>query len=273
VTSAVVIVNWNSGDRLKRCLMSLPADFPVVVVDNASTDDSIAAARSARPQTQFILNSSNRGLSAALNQGFSAASTPWVLILNPDACATPGAVQRLETLLAANPRAGAAGGFVNKKYLPRAVATTSTVVLENLGFPSKPAPSTALSVGQAAAAALLVRREAYAGVGGFDERFVPAWYEDVDFCKRLHDKGWDVLFARDAEFLHEGGYSARALGASGFAEAYYRNQLRYIQKHFGQASALLVRFSIAAGMIARSVAAPSRARACARVLAGALGRW
>lgn len=254
--------------------MSLPADSPVVVVDNASTDDSIAPARRARPETHFILNSSNRGLSAALNQGFGAAATPWVLILNPDACATPGAVQRLETLLAANPRAGAAGGFVNEKYLPRTVATTTTVVLENLGFPPKPAmPSTTSSVGQAAAAALLVRREAYDAVGGFDERFVPAWYEDVDFCKRLHDNGWDVLYAREAEFLHEGGYSARALGTSGFAEAYYRNQLRYIQKHFGRSSALLVRLSIAAGMIARSLAAPSRARACARVLAGALGRW
>lgn len=274
MTSAVVIVNWNSGDRLKRCLESLSQDSHVIVVDNASTDDSIAPARRARPSTHFIFNGSNRGLSTALNQGFSAAATPLVLVLNPDACATPGAVERLESLLASNPRAGAVGGYVNEKYLPRSVATPSTVVLENLGFPPRlEMPAKATSVGQAAAAALLVRREAYDAIGGFDERFVPAWYEDVDFCKRLHDKGWDVLFAREAEFRHEGGYSARALGASGFAEAYYRNQLRYIQKHCGLFSVLLVRLSIAAGMIARSVAAPSRARACVRVLAGALGRW
>jgi GT2 family glycosyltransferase len=243
-------------------------------VDNASTDDSIAQARRAHPSTQFVINGTNRGLSTALNQGFAAATTPFVLVLNPDAIATPGAVERLENLLAGNPRSGAVGGYVNEKYLPRPVATPSTVVLENLGFPPRPTiSSAAISVGQAAAAALLVRREAYDAIGGFDERFIPAWYEDVDFCKRLHDKGWDILFARDAEFRHEGGYSARALGASGFAEAYYRNQLRYIQKHCGVFSVLLVRLSIAAGMIARSVAAPSRARACARVLAGALGRW
>jgi GT2 family glycosyltransferase len=128
-------------------------------------------------------------------------------------------------------------------------------------------------VGQAAAAALLVRREAYVASGGFDERFFPAWYEDVDFCRSLRTAGWDVYFSRDAQFIHEGGYSAKALGASGFAAAYYRNQLQYVRKHFGVFSHLLVRLSIVAGMIGRIITEPSRAGACSKVIVGAMGGW
>lgn len=269
--SSVVIVNWNSGSRLKGCLESLPADAETVVVDNASEDDSIEQARAARPATTFIRNSSNRGLSAGLNQGFAATSAPYVLVLNPDITVPATSVDLLERDLDAHPRAGAVGGYVNEKYLPRPLATPWTVVRENCGFPVSAANST--KVGQAAAAALLVRREAYAAIGGFDERFVPAWYEDVDFCKSLSLAGWEVRFSRQAEFAHEGGYSARALGSAAFASAYYRNQLRYINKHFGAAAGALVRVSIVVGMTGRMMTTPSRSDACWAVISGALGGW
>jgi N-acetylglucosaminyl-diphospho-decaprenol L-rhamnosyltransferase len=128
-------------------------------------------------------------------------------------------------------------------------------------------------VGQAAAAALLVRREAYDAVNGFDERFLPAWYEDVDFCKSLALAGWEVRFSHAAKFLHEGGYSAKALGARAFATAYYRNQLQYIRKHFSVVGSFFVRLSIVAGMTARMIAKPSRADACWTAISGALGGW
>jgi N-acetylglucosaminyl-diphospho-decaprenol L-rhamnosyltransferase len=275
VRSSVVIVNWNSGSRLKRCLESLPADAETVVIDNASEDASIELARAARPTTTFVLNSSNRGLSAGLNQGFAATSAAYVLVLNPDITVPATSVDLLERDLDAHPRAGAVGGYVNEKYLPRPLATPWTVIRENFGFPVT-APGGAQpsrKVGQAAAAALLVRREAYAAVGGFDERFVPAWYEDVDFCKSLSLGGWDVRFCRAVEFVHEGGYSARALGATAFASAYYRNQIRYINKHFGTAAGALVRVSIVIGMTGRMMTTPSRSDACWAVISGALGGW
>jgi N-acetylglucosaminyl-diphospho-decaprenol L-rhamnosyltransferase len=288
VRSSVVIVNWNSGGRLKRCLESLPADAPTVVVDNASEDDSIELARSARPDTTFIRNSSNRGLSAGLNQGFAATAAPYVLVLNPDITVTPTSVDLLERDLEAHARAGAVGGYVNEKYLPRPLATPWTIIRENFGLPvsapeqlsrderSECKPGRAQpsrEVGQAAAAALLVRREAYVAAGGFDERFVPAWYEDVDFCKSLSRAGWEVRFCREAEFVHEGGYSARAMGTTAFASAYYRNQLRYVNKHFGAAAGALVRVSIVIGMTGRMMKTPSRSDACWAVISGALGGW
>jgi len=266
-----VIVNWNSGDRLKRCLESLPVDAQAVVVDNASEDDSIDQARAVRPTTTFIRNSSNRGLSAGLNQGFAATASSYVLVLNPDITVRATSVELLERALDEHPRAGAVGGYVNEKYLPRPLATPWMVIRENFGFPVSAANAT--RVGQAAAAALLVRREAYAAIGGFDERFVPAWYEDVDFCKSLNLAGWEVHFCREAEFVHEGGYSARALGSSAFAAAYYRNQLRYVHKHFGAGAGAVVRFSMIVGMTARMMKTPSRSDACWTVISGALGGW
>lgn len=270
--SAVVIVNWNSGRRLTGCLQSLPATpEPVVVVDNASADDSLQMAKDCGRSASFIENTSNRGFAAAVNQGFAATSASYVLVLNPDIRVIPGSTEILERVLDEHSRAGAVGGYVNEKYLPRPLATPWTVVRENLGIPV--GTLNAQEVGQTAAAALLVRREAYSAAHGFDERFFPAWYEDVDFCRSLRAKGWDVRFAREAEFVHEGGYSARTLGSSDFAAAYYRNQLRYINKHFGPAAGLAVRLSIVAGMAARLVVRPSRAAASSRVIAGALGGW
>jgi GT2 family glycosyltransferase len=271
VKSAIVIVNWNSGGRLTSCLQSLPASPEIVVVDNASADESLQQAKDSPVAANFLENFENRGLAAAINQGFAATSSAYVLLLNPDVRVLSGSVELLERVLDANPRTGAVGGYVNDKYLPRQLATPWTVARENFGFPVSTLD--APEVGQAAAAALLVRREAYTAAGGFDERFFPAWYEDVDFCRSLRDAGWEVRFAREAEFVHEGGYSARALGSSDFAAAYYRNQLRYIQKHFGAGAGLLVRLSLVAGMAARLIKAPSRAAACSKVIAGALGGW
>src|SRR6185295_2582221 len=114
-------------------------------------------------------------------------------------------------------------------YLPRQLPTATSLIRENLGLAKRPQLGTTndpYEVEQPAAAALLVRRSAYEEVGGFDSRFYPAWYEDVDFCKRMKAAGWRIYFDPTAQFTHEGGYSAKALGKSAFATAYYRNQLR-----------------------------------------------
>ena len=271
--SAVLIVNWNSATRLKHCLESLPAPPATVVVDNASTDGSLQMAKDSQFSAKYIENRSNRGLAAAINQGFAETSTPYVLLLNPDVRVPAGAVEILEQVLDDSSRAGAVGGFVNEKYPPKVVATPWTIVRENCGFPMAAINAAELQeVGQVAAAAMLVRREAYDEIRGFDDQFFPAWYEDVDFCKRLHDARWKVFFAPKARFVHEGGYSAQALGRAEFANAYYRNQLRYVNKHFGSGAAA-VRLSIAAGMAARRILSPSRAEGCSKVIAGALWEW
>jgi GT2 family glycosyltransferase len=260
-------------------LLATAGKADILVIDNASDDESLESVQGFRNRVNFILNSVNRGFAAAINQAFQTTSTPFVLILNPDIRALPGAVSVLEEFMYAHPKAGAAGGYVNEKYLPKPFPTAATLVRENLGlrwidgvkpmFPSKEA----IAVQQPAGAALMVRREAHESVGGFDERFHPAWYEDVDFCRRLSTEGWELYFVRKAEFLHEGGYSAETLGADSFANAYYGNQMRYARKHFGSAGSAAVRASIAVGMIGRMIGRPGQAAAYRRVLAGTLKGW
>jgi len=249
----------------------------ILVIDNASEDASLESIEGFRNRVNLVLNSVNRGFAAAVNQAFNATTTSYVLILNPDVRARPGAVQLMEDFMDAQPRAAAVGGHVGQKYLPKALPSITTLVRENLGFrpvavydrpnPSGPQPRL---VEQPAAAALMVRRDAYDDIGGFDEQFYPAWYEDVDFCQRLKEKGWEVYFVPKAEFLHEGGYSVEAMGPPEFLRSYYSNQLRYARKHFGAFGTAMVRVSIAAGMIGRMIGRPTQAARYGKTFIGAL---
>jgi GT2 family glycosyltransferase len=276
---AVGIINWNSGKWLKECIESLLVTSEVAeiaVVDNASKDDSLALAGGFENRVRFVRNHENIGFAAGVNQAFGSTSAPYVLVLNPDIGVLPGVVHRMRQFLEQQPKAAAVGGHVGDAYLPRQLPTMRSLICENLGL-SKPstAPSSQkpYEVEQPAAAALMIRRSAYQEVGGFDDRFYPAWYEDVDFCKQLRTAGWKIFFDPSAKFMHEGGYSARALGTAAFAEAYYRNQLRYVRKHMGAIAGIAVRCSMVAGMAARGIAAPSNAAAYWAVLVGALGKW
>jgi GT2 family glycosyltransferase len=248
----------------------------IVIVDNASDDGSVESVEGFRNRLHFVRNSSNRGFAAGVNQGVRVAEGAYILILNPDLRVTPGAAAVLEEFMNTHPRAGAIGGYVNDRYLPKRFPTVGTLIMENLGIASprrspslrgrrdRGAPGEGYAVDQPAAAAMMLRREAYEEVGGFDERFYPAWYEDVDFCRRLNAAGWEIYFVPKAQFQHEGGYSAAALGAGDFVRAYYSNQARYARKHLGSAAAGAVRASIAAGMLGRMVTRPAHARAYAK---------
>jgi GT2 family glycosyltransferase len=184
-------------------------------------------------------------------------------------------VDSLAEFLEEHPKAGAVGGYVNDTYLPKRFPSAATIIKENLGFSRRsPArPRETVPVDQPAAAALMIRRDAFDDIGGFDERFFPAWYEDVDFCQRLKSRGWEIYFSPEAEFQHEGGYSAGKLGAKEFAAAYYHNQLRYAQKHFSVIAQAGIRASMAAGMLIRMAARPHKAGAYANVLRGVMGQW
>ena len=135
-------------------------------------------------------------------------------------------------------------------------------------------------VEQAAAAALAIRKSAFEALRGFDESFVPAWFEDVDLCARLPRAG-RLLYWPEARFRHRGGVSSESLGYARFLPIYYRNALRYRRLHYGLASRLLYRPLLIAGMLLRLLLLPLRpavprprgeaARAYLATLALALG--
>src|SRR5437660_5150538 len=139
MASTAVVINWNSGDLLQACvesLLSTTTETNILVIDNASRDSSHDFLANFHDRVRLVGNSSNRGFAGAVNQAFEDTSTPYVLILNPDVRVLPGAVQLLEEFMDSHPWAGAAGGYVGEKYLPKAFPTVGTLVRENLGLGS-----------------------------------------------------------------------------------------------------------------------------------------
>ncbi len=114
-------------------------------------------------------------------------------------------------------------------------------------------------VDQPAGACLLVRRKALESVGLFDERFYPAWFEDVDLCLRLKRAGHKIFFVPDARFTHQGGASLEHMEYRAFLSFYYTNMLRFFEKHHGRPTTVLLRAVIVVGMFERMLVGAVRA--------------
>jgi GT2 family glycosyltransferase len=108
-------------------------------------------------------------------------------------------------------------------------------------------------VGMVTGCLLMIRRDLWDRLGGFDERYIPAWFEDVDLCRRIQAGGGRIFFEPDARFIHHGGSSLSRLEPGQFQEFYLRNELRYFEKHFGAAPAGKVRRMLVAGLRLRAL--------------------
>lgn len=207
VPVTAIVVTHDSADVLPACLGALAAEgVPSIVVDNASSDDSraIAEARGAR----VIANLRNEGYGRANNIGIAAAQTPFVLIVNPDLEVKRGAVS---ALLAAAERYPDAGMLA-----PRIVEPSGRVFLQPRSLLSPPylnrAGAMTIPEGDAclpflSGACLLVRREVFLALGGFDPAIF-LFYEDDDLCRRLRDAGHALVHVHEAEARHGRGRSS-----------------------------------------------------------------
>ncbi len=248
----VAVVNWNSGDDLRQLLRSLrplAAELErVVVVDNGSTDGSQTELPAGLP-LELIEAKENLGFAAAANRAIESLRTPFILLVNPDVEINSEGLQCLLRKISQAPRAAIFTGQLfdrqgnpQTEFQLRPLPTPWGVLKEVLfleharrrfGF-SKGLPERdfgPVRIEQPAAALWLLRREAWEAVRGFDEQFFPAWFEDVDFCKRLNQAGWRIFYLPGCSFVHRGGVSLRTLGRRRFLDIYYRNMLRYLAKH------------------------------------------
>ena len=244
---------------------------PVVVVDNASHDGTIAEI--ARRGVRLIANSTNRGFAAAVNQGVAVLNCTHVLLLNPDAVLETG----LDSLCEACdlPGAAAAGGrLLDAKgesqigFMVRSLPTPAVMILEalllNRLWPKNPLNrryrggdldySKRLEVEQPAGAFLMVRRAVWQELGGFDEGFFPLWFEDVDFCRRVADRGYRVYYVPGAVAKHTGGHSIANLRVEMRRLYWYGSLLRYSAKHFHPMAFRVVSMAVVAGSFLRMVA-------------------
>ncbi|MEO8125626.1 MAG: glycosyltransferase family 2 protein [Bryobacteraceae bacterium] len=269
----IVIVTYNSEDVIGECLdacLRVPG-ASVVVVDNHSLDATADIIRR-RSGVRLIANSENWGFAAGCNQGIAALETRFVLLLNPDAVLVSG----LEPLIAAVSQASVAAaggrllnadGTTQTGFHVRGFPTAWTLCFETLGFnrlwpgnwvnrtyrPEIPDEQLSL-VDQPAGAFLMIRRAAWELVGGFDEGFQPVWFEDVDFCKRLRQRGFRIVHVPAAAARHLGGHSAGKLTWPSRQLYWYGSLLRYAAKHFSASSSRIVSLAVAVSCIPRAIA-------------------
>lgn len=268
---SVIVVSFNTAAMTLDCLRSVEAglaELPaeILVVDNASTDGSPEAIRAAFPALRLMANQDNIGFGGANNQAMREARGEFLLLLNSDAFPKPGAIAALVAFLAANPQVGAVGArLLNRDgSLQRSCwrfPTPARAWLENVGITSVARNHPVLGdyhgwdhasdrrVDFVIGACLLVRKEVYTQVGGFDERFF-MYAEESDWQRRMWDAGWQVAFTPSAEATHLGGASGANEPAR--VNRYFFDSLdRYTLKHHGRLGVVSLRLAMAAGCLLR----------------------
>ena len=279
---SLLIVSWNSRSRLQRCLGSLPrTNVEIIVTDNASGDGSADMVAAEYPEITLIRETENRGFAAAINLAVQRATSPLVLLLNADVEIFPDAIDSLSSFLDTNPAYGAAGGrlvdadgqfqrgFSVRRFPTMASFAVDLLPLDTV-WPNNPVSRryhaadlddrVTQPVDQPAAACLMVRRAALEQLGGLDERFYPAWFEDVDLCRRLKAAGWEIAFVAEATCRHEGGVAMTTLGLTAFSRIWYKNLRRYVEKHHGLLAARTIRALVVVGMAERFVVSMAMGR-------------
>ncbi len=267
-----VLVAWNSERLLQRALASLPEVVRAVVVDNASEDGSAEVAE--RAGATVVRSKTNLGFGPACNLGASSGPAPAseaILFLNPDAELVDGesAVDALlselrsdASIAAVVPALEGDGQEVFQlRRLPTLGSLAREAFLVNRVWPRNPGllreryldrpRDVPFDVEQPAAAALLVRRDVFESLSGFDPAFVPAWFEDVDLCARIRDRGLRVRFVPSARATHAGGTTMKALPYDDFLPLYTRNLLRYLERHASFPARVSARGGLLVGALLR----------------------
>lgn len=252
---SIIVAARNAGEYIERTLGALSAtDHELIVIDCASTDGTATLVRDRFPEARLLELGSNPGYGSALNEGAQIASGKYFLLLNADAWPTPGATEKLVAFADTLPSAGAVG--------PRLLSPDGSLQQSVRGFPTLwrlateyyflrwLAPRSRLlnafyaggfahdSVQEAeflVGAVLLVRREAFEEVGGFDASFF-MFNEEVDLCYRFRGQGWRVVFFPGADFFHVGGAATRLDWNRMYLEQ-LRSHLRFLAKHYGERQA------------------------------------
>lgn len=259
---AAVIVNFNAGLLLEACVRSLTvhADGPhgqpdVLVVDNASTDDSLDRLGATFPDVPVIRSRRNLGYARAANLGIAATRAPIVLVCNPDVEFDDGAAEAVLHRFS-DPSVGAAGPLVREldgSIYPSARREPGIVDAVGHGFLGLVRPDNRFTrryreldvdphaprdVDWVSGAAIWLRREALDAIGGWDEDFF-MYAEDVDLCRRLRGDGWCVVFEPSGEVVHVQGASTSANPYRMIVE-HHRSLFRFAAKHWSGARRLLL---------------------------------
>lgn len=264
---SIVILNYKSQGHLRQGLRylktsSFPFELEVIVVDNGSGDNSAAVTAKEYPSAVYIGLPKNRGYSTGNNVGLRQATGDYIMILNPDTSIVPGAIEELIKYLDEHSRVG----IVAPKLInPDGSTQLSGALFQSFWIPlwrrswlgNMPGPkqqlkrffiqdwdrTTSRAVGWALGACFMIRRSAMNEIGYFDESFF-LYFEDVDYCRRMWTKNWEVHYVASAEIIHYlSRTSAVNPGVSGIlsyaTRIHIRSWLKYTAKYSGQPKPLL----------------------------------
>ena len=259
---SLIIVSWNVADLLAACLASIYAgrgDFrlEVIVVDSASSDQTVTMLRDHFPQVTVLAQTENIGYTRANNLGLAQAQGRHLLLLNPDTEVIGDALARMVAYLDENPQVGIVGpythntdgsyqssrrrfptlatGFFESTWLQRFAPKR---MLDTFYVNDAPEDQT-LDVDWVQGSALMARRDIYAQIGGLDEGYI-MYSEELDWCKRAKDAGWRVVFLADAHIMHHGGKSSDQVVARRHI-LFQESKLRYYRKYHGSVAAQTLR--------------------------------
>ena len=282
----MVVVTLNGLSYIERCLGSV-RDHELVVVDHGSTDGTLEAVRTGFPDA-VVVEQENRGFAAGVNRGMQVGRGRYFLLLNPDAWAVGNAVEQLVEFADAHPASAVVGPRLrnedgSSQVSIRGFPTLWRITTQYL-FLGRLAPNTRLfnafygggrpldeiqDVEFLKGACLLLRREAFADVGPFDEDFF-MFAEEADWCLRARERGWRVTFVPSAEVIHVGEGTTKSVWSyeRTFREQ-ERSHLRFLVKHRNLHTAELARRIIALGYAVRAVFGPRQRTPAYRQVA----RW
>jgi GT2 family glycosyltransferase len=252
-------VTWQSAADLPDLLASLAparaAGAELVVVDNASPDDTLAVLRAAAPDAVVIANAANRGFAAGANQGLAASRRPYVLFLNPDAVVAPDTLSRARAALEPQGDVAVLGcRTLNSDGTPQATVdrfhSVRGLVAEAwrggrvAGTPRGTTPDASGIVDWVYGSFLLGRRAALVAIGGFDEAY-EMYGEDMDLCHRLRAAGWKTAFCAETVVIHAGNRSGAHRYGAARDVAVLQGTLRFFRRRRGRFPELA--FRVAAG--------------------------
>lgn len=253
---SIIIVNWNTRDLLEQCLHSIQKNITTlsietIVVDNASSDGSREMVLSLFPETIIIINQENLGFATANNIGIKCANGKYLCLINSDIIVMSNCLQSLFLYMENNPQVGIAGPQIQnpdgslqpsaRRFPTLPTAIYSAIALDTL-FPKSNVFScdfmkfwdhnTIRSVDILSGCFWFVRKSAIDQVGLLDERFF-FYTEDVDWCKRFNENGWDIVLYPNAKAIHFGGASSSSEPLRCFVNM-MEARCRYWRKHHGR---------------------------------------
>ncbi len=250
---SVIIISYDGIDFINDCISSVidsleSTAFEVIVVDNGSVDGSVELIRDKYPQVRVIKNESNLGFARAVNQGLEIARGEFILILNQDTKIMNKAIPKLAVGMKRDSKIGTIG--------PKFISSDGTLQNSARSFPryrdlfyvfsglaclfpeSKIFSNwkmgwfdhqTEKTIDQPIGAALMIRREVFMKVGYFDTNF-PLFFNDVDYCRRVKQAGYENLYYPEAVVMHHVGASTGKRKAAMIMES-HRAMYKYFRKY------------------------------------------